>query len=1356
MRLRNQILPALTAAGLALGLAGCSEDIDRTQPDKVLKCTFTVGGCDEEGNSPDSTPAEYYFARTVIDVPSTDPATFVGNQSDVSRVIFDITEDTLYVYRAHPWLTADDAGDVNQADDFNYSGDSDYGRGAAIAAFPIRSHFDVIRDYNPATGEQRNVLVENMSDRPWYERKYIRVDWSSNLISSQTWYGMSGLRPVSTAVTPQQDDTHDLGKEATVISEDYVDFVQNWLVEGATLPGSEAYYGFPIPYCWLYSSMHADCAGGVVKVRFSFNRVQESNYVPLRYEDDRMSKFGMFRTERYTTNDEYNLTEQGVVRLANRWNTWNNWDCYDPQAERPFGACSPDDIKPIVYYVNEDMPAHMKEPAALVGDRWNTAFKTAILAATGWGAEALENTDVFVMCLNNPVKAGDPEACGEVGLNPQIGDIRYSFNYYVPEQHASSPLGYGPSHTDFFTGEIFNGNAYFYGAPARWIARRALDIFKYDEGLLDGPDIGDGVQVRDRHPRANGEEIVTQWARLRGGLDLDKVRERFESQDFQNRVADLQLKVQSGEAAIDPLPMKRAALEQSTLNNLFQIEEIKRGLGISVEGEDGQLPAELFTADKLLSDDMFWLYKSKEDIFAAHRTHVMRADEYLEESFLGFDERYVPMFEEIRERFMQGGVLDEDGAMDFIEGRVFIDTQLHEVGHTLGMRHNFAGSADALNFGKQWWELRASAGFLNGGSIVMPEYLIANPAAYDDAIRQGLRTLQSTAVMEYMSTYGTDTTMGEYETNLLKYVYYDTVEIFDRSAPNVDITPERAEQLRPGALHYSFYPMLISDSLNYDDRIEAMYARSNINYRMEEADPEIIRVPYKFCSDEYAGGSAECERWDQGMDNFERVSKRISDYQSYYWFDAFKRERLGWGVSPFDYVSRLYSRTFKGAVDQYKHWVNEELIVRSDQPCIYWVNGQRVEDNARLFGTTNQLSQFACGLPGFAAGSEALNMLANVIMTPDVGCYTRLETGCYLTAPGNTGRGGIGDPSDITRVSLNPSDCDGLTPTGTAAPLAVYGDDPYYHLSDSTICPTDGNGTPLYEITDADTGEIISLDAKEIPLGIGKPSRTRYDRDRYGYHFYWKPTVMGSWWEKWMAVKALYDHNTNFIGVDASADTASYLISLGTLFGTDINNLIGAAVNEKGVRYGPKFDQGGIGASGDLVFPKTMPLFQNDASRDTIVGPSLDPDQEYTFRLIAMMNAAYQSSYVADTFEFAETLYVDRCLSQSCTEIPADLAGDPDRYQQVRDPVTGETWFAVRPDQELQAAQGTAVYAAGFELIKEMKEKYYVGGANGPGEELLDGVQTFQPRGDFRFLNIMSGVHRVFRYGTVWSGDIDL
>src|SRR5699024_7276290 len=90
-------------------------------------------------------------------------------------------------------------------------------RGQVIAAYRITSHFDIQRQYDPATGEQTNVIVENASDRPWQQRKYMRVDWSQNLVTNYDldfereaiepvpYYVQSTIDPETGEVIPNPD-----------------------------------------------------------------------------------------------------------------------------------------------------------------------------------------------------------------------------------------------------------------------------------------------------------------------------------------------------------------------------------------------------------------------------------------------------------------------------------------------------------------------------------------------------------------------------------------------------------------------------------------------------------------------------------------------------------------------------------------------------------------------------------------------------------------------------------------------------------------------------------------------------------------------------------------------------------------------------------------------------------------------------------------------------------------------------------------------------------------------------------------------------------------------------------------------
>ncbi len=169
---------ALLTTLLALGLASCAEPgglIDRTQSNLVDKSIF-------EG--------EWWYMRTVVDL--ADDAAWAIEQAGAGapwpgamsnydlasrsgvagRIRWVIDQNYLYAYRTNEIVV----GAALNTGDPNY-------RGEPLAIFPIEDHVDVRRSYSAATGEPTNVLMESQ-DRRWYDRQYMRVDWSKNLV---TW-----------------------------------------------------------------------------------------------------------------------------------------------------------------------------------------------------------------------------------------------------------------------------------------------------------------------------------------------------------------------------------------------------------------------------------------------------------------------------------------------------------------------------------------------------------------------------------------------------------------------------------------------------------------------------------------------------------------------------------------------------------------------------------------------------------------------------------------------------------------------------------------------------------------------------------------------------------------------------------------------------------------------------------------------------------------------------------------------------------------------------------------------------------------------------------------------------------------
>ncbi|HEY4223691.1 MAG TPA: hypothetical protein VGO62_20180, partial [Myxococcota bacterium] len=139
--------------------------------------------------------------------------------------------------------------------------------------------------------------------------------------------------------------------------------------------------------------------------------------------------------------------------------------------------------------------------------------------------------------------------------------------------------------------------------------------------------------------------------------------------------------------------------------------------------------------------------------------------------------------------------------------------------------------------------------------------------------------------------------------------------------------------------------------------------------------------------------------------------------------------------------------------------------------------------------------------------------------------------------------------------------------------------------------------------------------------------------------------------------------------------------------------------------------------------------------------------------LLAMMNAAYQGQNT-DRFEFGQSLTLGTAFALGDQTIPDDVKGDPTRYTELSDPITGQKWFSLNQDR---GDAQSPLYSIGYQFLREIKDRYYVGGADGPGTTLLDGFQgssEFNLTQDLDIARIMSTTAGVFGYAGISSGDV--
>ena len=705
-------------------LISCPEarpPVDQVQANAIAKSQFD---------------GEWYFQRTVINTPYETEFTFIGDQGELERVIWRIEENLLIAARSYVRFDGSEPG---------AQGGTPY-EGQPVAAWPILSHFDIRRDFNPVTGEEYNVIVENTTDRQWFEREYIRVDWSNNVITNWNFYAPNAveLEPMAYAVTDPND------ARAPRISDDYMDITSAFFAK----PGSEVDPDWgEIPLCWYFYHFD-DCTAAEVVVRNSFMKIEDRDYEPRRWNGTDMELFGYFDVQRFGYDEQYGPTEPGRIRYQSQWNIWE--DTHDGRACTDDTACSDvvgshcstevgqcttpyrnRGVRKIAYHASPDLDPRFAAVSQEVIEQWNPAMRDTINALRvgecldDGGDDAScasvvdDSIEVFGFCPNNPVQDGDPSWCGEEGTAPRLGDLRYNFLYNVPEPGLGNPFGFGPAQLDPLTGEIISAAALLYEAEVRTYAAWARDVVMLLNGELDeedfihGENVADWVAGRDQaflQPTTYTEEDVerlTSKVQLHHKHTLPRMgtgektpaaklralkRARQELADVPAVSADHGRSAARLEALID------TPIEDLLLHD----ESLLAGAHLPTSAVDDAVRDAASPLRRVRNQRHRVAQTKRMERNSGPRCAYFR--EFVDPSIEGNAAIYAGMDpEEIHWGIMLG---------------VFRGTMAHEMGHTLGLRHNLEGSADALNYPAEYWELRAADGEM------APRYLALAPRSY--------------------------------------------------------------------------------------------------------------------------------------------------------------------------------------------------------------------------------------------------------------------------------------------------------------------------------------------------------------------------------------------------------------------------------------------------------------------------------------------------------------------------------------------------------------------------------------------------------------------------------------------------
>lgn len=870
----------------------------------------------------------WWVQRTVIDAPY-NAKTFIGD-GDLSETIrWRIEERWLIAERADP-LIVGVAGD-GQVDELR-----DYA--APVAVYPILWHFDVI-------GGQ----MIDVPNRNWFEKQWMRVDWGTNLITEHRFVGLQGNdEGVSWWESNPEDENY------PVFQSDYVDFTTHNLLQATD--GVDP-ISLQSVSCQTFLD-YVDCAPLEITYRTSYRKKPPGHrYEPVdEAADDRPPFFNgtnLFATITYEVDGERGIVDGGRKTKLLRFDLWDrSYD--DAGAPLRFADRA---AKPIVFHLDTRFPDELKALAQRSVEAWDLPLKETVFELRYWEcrdeggddgdcrASAETPETMIVLCENNPVKPGDDERCGKPGTVARLGDMRFNTIEWVRNATGVQPIAVAWWSPEMPTGEIVSVHVKLNAAALDRAAVYLTDLT---------------LMVQGRAPFKPTEDPSLQEASLRWLQTQGARRASFPAPP----PASLQpVEVPRGTGVVDrvtPASTDRAAglapLLGTRIEGMMASPEDAVAWGLEEQEVEATRMAELSTLRRAYADRV----AARGGQAGRLASHAIDVDLPVE-----LDVTY------IANEF-------QDLASDEIFARLqrdLVETVIiHELGHTLGIRHNFQGSFDALNFTPEYWRVRSEC---EGPRWKCP---------YTEAeLAGGIHDHAYSSVMDYFPRLrATPNGLGPFDTAAIKALYGNMSQVFDDptlgdnalaldvvrglSATTVlhfplilddDFAAPRG--YRPRSVHYSRYPSIFG---NLSARSSVPARHLNRDRGLIVANDGRLIVPFMFCDDRAVSLFPHCRQFDHGADPYENVRFAVNWGRTYYSVNSFRNGRIDWRAD------EAFSAIAVRAYNPIKAWNDQYAQYRFD-----------FADYPEFFDDDDGLATTA------AAAREGFNWMVELLATPEVGSH---------------------------------------------------------------------------------------------------------------------------------------------------------------------------------------------------------------------------------------------------------------------------------------------------------------------------------------------------------------------------------
>lgn len=1206
----------LAAAALVVSACAQPELIDRTQPNYINKKDLLEG--------------TWYIQESIIDAPKTPGAGgTVGFGGKLEKIRWEVQEDLLVGYRSYEVVPGADPrvdrqksklGQVVFQDGRPYKGNP-------VFAYRIQSHFDRQRQYNASTGEQSNVLVEDASDRPWYEREFMRVDWTTNqiinydncnqpnIIGPDTCYGTGGM--YMRFITKEDQAPQDQAMTFTRDGAGKLTYF-DWTTQRIGLPASIYYEGYGnLPFCYFNPTV--DCESADFRVRTSVLKVDEAvanDYEPLVYGDKLMTKFGYFRQESYSYSKDYYYTYTGQQFFAMRHNIWE-------RAHDDKGNVIPvtqRGLRPIVYYMTANTPAYLEQSAAqhlatkagtdpkqTIEASWDRSYRRAV--AVPRGLEISDVPQMFYVC-ESPVREGSPAACGKPGTYARIGDLRFNMLPYV-DQNAGGLLGLGPSAMDPETGRIVKAAANVYGPGLdSWSgsSQQIIDVVNGEVSLsqlITGKDIKDYVAANlnptdPRRPLSgpwNSQQgLVSEPTRPLGSFgNLDG---KLKTLAAQWRVTGLPLAKENRRAVVERLIKENPALEEELVNLpevRIAIQSLTTNAGFQAKVKTDSSFYRTVARNVLLGNDPIEAAIKKSRNTPDPSIGCFYEFSYEDEDYVGLAKQKGKLQRDLVAQFKAAGKSDADALVaakaevyNSLRREAYRSVTEHEIGHTVGLMHNFIASADPLNYQDGYWEMRKETIGVNvGGRRVMPvtpQNLVDAAKPNQAQIDASMYEYQYSSIMDYGARVNAQNRgTGKYDDAAILFAYSGGfepgwVEVFnelrsDYANPNITIPVDN--QARVFTVRGAHVELPLAQVEHYtpaSNFYTDKYHYTTLPFHFADQQPSFtgmldqgIRRMQNRSFRKWSEMAAVYKRVEEELKSFNlsQDGLRENDY-------ARARDiinKAGGSSIPVEVPYMFCSDYEVGA---------NLLCNRNDQGAdVYEMTAKWMERFNQSYVFSNFRRDRLMYSPAAVASGKFGRFLGNIPNVYQQWLFNIFYLAKYyqLTPEEMDKFYGLGDPIWQNYWTMAVIDSTNLLMQQISIPSAGYhgkkadGTWEYVPSGDPQNRRLESAAEAALKVELAKPQNGGYSDIAYVPRGPGRSMFTVYDT--FGYDNFTRVNEAGHFWDVYAAMLALTTSETNFLGVDRGSDALRYSLPYYTTFNLELAPLFNNYWTENVPYYSP-------------------------------------------------------------------------------------------------------------------------------------------------------------------------------------------